>query len=136
MPIALALLALAALGFPRSDSSDLPAVLSGLQRLIPEPGVVTFVEGRVEVKRPGSGWEPVYVGDRVRPDDSIRSGAKGRTEVSFGSPQRVLRVERESVVALGGAALGNRLVLVGARVERGAVWVKVAGSPSTALPAG
>jgi hypothetical protein len=38
-----------------------------------------------------------------------------------------LRVERESIAALSGAAVGNRLVLVGARVARGALWAKVHG---------
>ena len=127
IPAVSVLLLLGGLGFAWSDSGDLSGNLPTLKRLIPERGVVTFVEGGVDVRRAGSEWEPVYVGDRIGPEDTLRSSETGRTEVSWGTPRRVLRVERESIVALSGAPAGNRLVLVGARVDQGALWVKVAG---------
>ena len=88
---------------------------------------MTFVEGTVEVRRPDSGWKPLYVGEYVMPKDVLRSGDGGRTEVSFGNPRRVLRIERGSVVALGGRPAGDRLVLVSARIDQGVMWAKVSG---------
>lgn len=131
--IAAVILMLGALGFAQTDSGDLPTDLSALRRLVPERGLVTFVEGGVEVRRPDADWEPLYTGDTVHPDDRIRSGADGRAEVSWGNPKRVIRVERESVVALSGEAVGNRLVLVGASVERGVLWAQVAGKRTFAV---
>jgi hypothetical protein len=124
-PVLTFLLLLCGLSFAGNDSEDPPE--KRLPRLIPERGTVTFAEGNVEIRRKKSGWEPLYAGGRVRPDDSLRTRSDGRVEVSWADPIRILRVERESVVALGGAAVGNRLVLVGARVDLGAVWTKVVG---------
>jgi len=124
-PVLTFFLLLGGLSFAGNDSGDISE--KNLPRLVPERGFVTFAEGNVEVRRRKSGWEPLYVGDRVRPDDSLRTRSDGRLEVSWTDPRRILRVERESVVALGGAAVGNRLILVGARVDLGAVWAKVVG---------
>ena len=69
------ILLLGGITFALSDSSS---ELRSAPRLIPELGVVTLVEGDVEVKHIDGAWEPLYTGDRVRPDDAIRSGASGR----------------------------------------------------------
>ncbi|MCH2664769.1 hypothetical protein MK139_10550 [bacterium] len=125
IPAACGLLLLCVLGFAHSN----PDTLTGdaTPRLLPERGLVTFAEGSAQVRRSGGNWEPLYVGDRVGPTDSLRSLKTGRSEISWGNPKCVLRVESESVVALDGAVAGNRLVLVGARVNQGAVWAKVIG---------
>lgn len=124
-PVLTVLLLLCGLSFAGNDSGEIPE--KNPSGLIPERGFVTFAEGNVEVRRRESGWEPLYAGDSVRPDDSLRTRSDGRVEVSWTDPIRILRVERESVVALGGTAVGNRLILVGARVDLGAVWTKVVG---------
>jgi hypothetical protein len=123
-PILLVVLLLCGLGFANSDSEDLA---TKLRSLVPELGLVTFSEGIVEVHHVEAGWKPLYVGDRVTPEDAIRTAKDGRAEISWGNSRRVLRVERESFVALSGEAVGNRLVLVGARVTSGALWTKVQG---------
>ena len=124
-PVLTFFMLLCGLSFASNDSEDTSE--ESLPRLISERGTVTFAEGNVEIRRRKSGWEPLYAGDRVRPDDSLRTRSDGRVEVSWADPIRILRVERESVVALGGAAVGNRLILIGARVDLGAVWTKVVG---------
>jgi hypothetical protein len=125
VPALLVILLLVSLGFASSDTRDFTNKI--LRPLIPERGVVTFAEGRVEVRREDAEWEQLYTGDGANPEDSIRTSDEGRTEVSWGNPRRLLRIERESIVALSGAAVGNRLVLVGARVDKGATWAKVHG---------
>jgi hypothetical protein len=125
VPVLLVILLLVSLGFASSDTRDLTNKV--LPPLVPERGVVTFAEGHVEVRREDTEWEQLYTDDGANPEDSIRTSDEGRTEVSWGNPRRLLRIERESIVALSGAAVGNRLVLVGARVDKGATWAKVRG---------
>ncbi len=117
------------LGFASSDGDSPKTNADEVRPLVAEKGIVTFSKGDVQIRRMGSDWVPLYVGDFVRPEDSLRSGVNGRTEVSWGNPRRVVRMERESVLALGAKALGNRLVLAGIRVDQGVVWAKVAGRP-------
>ncbi|MEE2753709.1 MAG: hypothetical protein VX910_06970 [Candidatus Latescibacterota bacterium] len=125
VPALLLILLMVSLGFASSDTRD--STNKVLRPIISERGVVTFAEGRVEIRREDAEWEQLYTGDCASAEDSIRTSSKGRTEVSWGNPRRLLRIERESIVALSGANFGNRLVLVGARVDKGAVWVEVHG---------
>jgi len=126
IPILTALLLLCGLGFASTPSFDQHK--SAFVRLVPVRGVVTFSEGKVEVRRQGGDWEALYSADRVRLDDSLRTADDGRAEIRWGNPRRVIRIERASVVELKGAAKGNRLVLAGASVDSGAVWARVLGN--------
>jgi hypothetical protein len=123
IPILAALLLLCGLGFASTPSVDQHK--AAFVQLVPVRGVVTFSEGKVEIRRQGGDWEALYSADRVRPDDSLRTADDGRAEISWGNPRRVIRVERASAVGLKGAAKGNRLVLVGASVDSGAVWARI-----------
>lgn len=121
----------AAIGLASSDP-DGQHRKSEQDRLVPEAGEVTFVEGRVEVKR-SSGWIPLLVGDRVLPGDSVRSSDAGRTELTWNKPERVVRAERGSLIGLSGETRGRDIRFSVVSVERGAVWAKVVGSPGFEL---
>ena len=122
IPILAGLLLLGGLGIGRSDSDDLAS--QATLRLVAERGTVTFAEGAVAVRRLDTGWEPLYVGDRVGPDDAVRSDEGGRAEMTWERPNCIIRLERASVIDLESAAVGGRLMMIGVRLDRGAVWAR------------
>jgi tetratricopeptide (TPR) repeat protein len=70
----------------RTIRALLPAVLFmvGIATLGAQQVVVDYAEGMVDA-RAGSGWEPVYIGQRLEPTAAVRIGASGYAELSEGS---------------------------------------------------
>ncbi len=70
----------------RTIRTLLPAVLFivGVATVAAQQVVVDYAEGMVDA-RAGSGWEPVFIGQRLQPTAAVRIGAGGYAELSQGS---------------------------------------------------
>ncbi|NBB89652.1 MAG: hypothetical protein GVY23_00430 [Spirochaetes bacterium] len=79
--------------------------------------VVDYAEGVVDA-RAGSGWEPVYIGQRLEPSAAVRIGAGGYAELSHGSA--TLRLTRPGSYLLESVLEGvdrNRRVGLGSMMR-------------------
>ena len=105
-----------------------PAAESASTVLRPVGALITLVAGHVDVirgEKPEEGPVPLFARSYVYPGDRIVTGSDGRAELTMTKSARTVRVERASVLALEGRVEGEKIVIAGARVDTGAVWVKV-----------
>ena len=111
-----------------------PAAESVSTVLRPVGALVTLVAGHVDVIRgdkPEEGPVPLFARSYVYPGDRIVTGSNGRAELTMTKSARIVRVERASVLALEGRVEGEKIVIAGARVDTGDVWVKVSAGKVT-----
>lgn len=85
------------------------------ERLL-EPTVVSF-EGPVERSDPGSGWRPVQLGERLRAEAAVRTGAGGRADLAVGERARITVAERSQVSVREVSAAVHRWKLVRGRIS-------------------
>jgi hypothetical protein len=95
-------------GAPDAAAVAVPAVPA-------QEAVVAAVVGKVERLR-GSDWAKVSVGDRVKAEDSLRTGEKGRADLEIGDKSRLTVAEDTQVKVAELTAAVHRL-----KIKRGRV---------------
>ena len=114
-----------------------PAEVTARPELVGRQGIalVSHLEGRVEARKPGDKiWMRLRRGDRLVPNEVIRTGEDGRVELTLNHTQGRLRLDRGTVMGMQGVQKGGRSAATGGWIETGSVWAALSPIRSSSKP--